>query len=312
MTQKNDLKGVFCAAATPFKDSKPDLDNLQRHIRQLIDDGCDGVLLLGTTGEGPSLGVEERTAIIETAMAFSDETMILAGTGSSSLDDTIVNTRRAFDLGVDAVVVIPPYYFKGVNEDGLFAFYQQLFDTAVPDDGLLMAYHIPQVTQVPITAGLLQRLIDYAGDRMAAIKDSSGDLDHSRTIIDRFPHLRVFVGNDKVLLGGLQANAAGCITAGANVLGTLAVNVYRAFRNNDDAETPQTLLTHARSVLDQFTPASSTIKHLLSVRYQTVGWDVRPPLTPLPPQKAQELVAALQQLDLPPEYEWLHRVIQSA
>jgi dihydrodipicolinate synthase/N-acetylneuraminate lyase len=71
-------------------------------------------------------------------------------------------------------------------------------------------------------------------------------------------------------------------------------------------------LTHARSVLDQFSPASSTIKHLLSVRYQTVGWDVRPPLTPKPPQKAQELVAALQQLDLPPEYEWLHRVIQSA
>jgi 4-hydroxy-tetrahydrodipicolinate synthase len=303
--RKLTLKGVVCAAVTPLEKGKLHVENHQRHIKTLAEEGCDGVLLLGTTGEGPSIGLAERAEIIEATLAVSGEMKIMVGTGLASLPDTITATRQAFDLKVDAVVVIPPFYFKKVSDEGLVAYYRQLFDEAVPDDGLLLAYHIPQMTAVPISYGLLERLLVIAGDRMAGVKDSSGDLDHTLELCRRFPQLRIFVGNDKLLLQSLQAGAAGCITAGANVLAPLAANVYRAYTAGEDAGEHQALLTAARGILEGHPPFPPAMKGLLENRYGTSGWEVRPPLDPLPESGRQALWSALNALDLPEQYRWL-------
>ncbi len=309
MTHRNELKGFVCAVVTPLRNDAPDLGNLQRHVQTLADEGCDGILLLGTTGEGPSFSIAEREAIVEAAMAVSGAMQMMVGTGFPSLTDAVTFTRRAFELGADAAVVIPPYYFKKFTDQGLLDFYKKLFDEAVPDDGSLLAYHIPQVSAVPISYNLLEKMLAYGGERMGGIKDSGGDLSFAQEIVRRFPELRTFVGTDAILLGGLQAGAAGCITAAANVLAPLGVDVYRAFRAGNDATNLQKQLSAMRAILDRYQPAASTLKSLLALRYDSDGWDVRPPLEPLPAATRAEVVAALTENPLPPSLDWLKQAV---
>lgn len=305
MTAKTDLKGIICALVTPLRDGKPDLHNLQRLVTTMRAEGVDGILLLGTTGEGPSFSVAERGAIIEAAKEVSGPLTIHAGTGFASLTDTIDATRRAFEIGVDSVVVIPPYYYKKVTAKGLATFYQQVLDEAVPDDGLLMLYHIPAVSGVPITTELIDRLLDIDEQRLLGVKDSSNDLPHGQELCRRYPNLRIFLGTDHVLLGGLQAGAAGCISAGANVIAPLSVQVYRTFAAGQDATAQQALLSQARGLLDGYQPASGMLKSLLAYRYGNDGWDTRPPLEMASEADRDALLAAFARLDLPASMGWL-------
>ncbi len=293
MTQKSDLKGVICAAVTPLKNGRLDAAALQHHLRQLASEGCEGALVLGTTGEGPSFGLAERDEIVAAAVEANSGMKILIGTGTPSLTDTIHLTRRAFELGADAVVTLPPYYFKKATDAGVIAYFKQVFDAAVPDDGLLLVYHIPQVSGMPITFGVLEGLIPYAGDRLAGIKDSSGDMEHARDLCHKFPELRVFIGSDKLLLDGLCAGAAGCITAAANVIAPLAVRTYRAFVAWEEADPHQEILTSARSVVEAFQPLPASLKSVLAHRYGTESWEVRPPLSPLSAEQQQDFVNRL-------------------
>jgi len=310
MPQKSDLKGIICAVVTPLRDGRPDLHNLQRLVTTLQGEGVDGILLLGTTGEGPSFSVAEREAIILAAKEVSDGMSVHAGTGFASLTDTIDATRRAFEIGVDSVVVIPPYYYKKVTPKGLATFYKQVLDEAVPDDGLLMLYHIPAVVGISITPELIDRLLEVDEKRLLGVKDSSGDLAHGQDLCRRYPNLRIFVGTDHVLLGGLQAGAAGCITAGANVLAPLDVQVYRTFMAGQDAAAQQALLGAARTLLDQYQPASGMLKSLLALRFGTAGWETRPPLETASDADRDTLVAQLSQLDLPACMDWIRAAVQ--
>lgn len=311
MTSKTDLKGIICAVVTPLRNGRPDLDNLQRLVTTLKGEGMDGILLLGTTGEGPSFNVAERGAIIEAAKEASGDMTVHAGTGFASLTDTIDATRKAFEVGVDSVVVIPPYYYKKVTPQGLATFYKQVLDEAVPDDGLLMLYHIPAVVGIPISTELIDRLLEVDEQRLLGVKDSSGDLPHGVDLCRRYPQLRIFVGTDHVLLGGLQAGAAGCITAGANVLGPLAVQVYRTFMAGQDASEQQALLGAARALLDQYQPSSGMLKSLLALRFANDGWDTRPPLETATTADRDSLAAALTSLDLPASMGWLRTPVRS-
>lgn len=290
---KNDLKGVICAVVTPLKNGKPDTDNLQKLLRQLENDGCEGVLLLGTTGEGPSMGMAEREEIVSAAVAAKTGMKILVGTGTPSLTDTIYLTRRAFELGADVAVTLPPYYFKKVADEAMVDYFRQVFDEAVPDDKLLMLYHIPQVSGMPVTFGVIDGLLTYAGNRMAALKDSGGDIEFSRELCHKFPELRVFVGSDKLLLDGLCAGAAGCITAAANVIAPLAVQTYQTFIAGEEAEAAQEILTRARMLLDNYQPFPPSLKAILQHRYGAEGWEVRPPLSPLSEAQTQALLEKL-------------------
>jgi 4-hydroxy-tetrahydrodipicolinate synthase len=143
------MAGVYAAMVTPLKpDLSPDLDGLSNLIQFLANRGCHGVLLLGTTGEGPSFSREERLSVYRIAAEMRQSIpnlRILAGTGTPSLEDTIFLTHSAFDLGYEGVVVLPPYYFKKTTDAGLFTWFSQVLSKAVPEDGLVLFYHNPLV-----------------------------------------------------------------------------------------------------------------------------------------------------------------------
>lgn len=308
MVSKSDLKGVVCAVVTPMRDGQPALDNLQRHIRTLKEEGCDGVLLLGTTGEGTSLSREERDAVIQAGMEVRGDMVLLVGTGTPSVRETIWLTRRAFDLGADGTVTLPPYYYKKVNNSGLVAFYRAVLDEAVPAGKLVLAYHIPQVSSMGVPFEVLESLAKYAEDRFVGVKDSTGDLQHGLALCSMFPNLRVFLGNDNLFLAGLKAGAAGCITAASNILTPVAAEIYRNFMNGGDADTSQSVLSAARAVLDRYPPSPASLKSLLALRHGTPGWDVCPPLEPISDSDRDELLAALVALNLAERMPWLQEV----
>jgi 4-hydroxy-tetrahydrodipicolinate synthase len=305
---RSKLKGIIAAVLTPLDArGRPDLAAYTSHIRTLEADGCHGILMLGTTGEGPSLGLAERMDLVEAGQEAAGGMAALVCTTCASLPETVALTRHAFDRGVDAVTVMPPFFFKGVDDEGLLLFYRQVLDEAVPNEGKLMLYHIPQVTQVPVSFDLIERLMRWGGQRVAGIKDSAGDLDHCRELCRRFPDLLVFTGNDQLLLSALGSGAAGLVSGLVNVFAPWAAAIYRAYLHEDaQAVRLQEGFTELWAVLDGYQPYPSLLKALAALRYADSGWRwVRPPLVEMGENKRRLMLEALVKLDLPAEYGWI-------
>jgi 4-hydroxy-tetrahydrodipicolinate synthase len=302
------IQGVVTAVLTPFEQSgRPNLDQMQRHIRVLEQDGSNALLMLGTTGEGPSFSITERKAILEAAIQAAGKMEVMAQTGCASLTDTIDLTRHAFKAGLHKVTIMPPFFFKGVSDDGLFEYYRQIIEEAVPIEGRLMLYHIPQVTQVPISFDLLDRLLNSYGERIAGIKDSAGDLGHLKELCKRFPQLSVFTGNDQLILEALRAGAAGCVTGVLNAFAPMATAIIKAFRSgNPEADGYQRQLTMVWKVLDRYQPYTTLLKALAALRYQDSSWlNVRAPLDPMSSEQMDHMFGELRQIDLPEAYSWI-------
>ena len=297
------LTGVYAAAVTPLKpDLSPDLDGLTKLIQFLANRGCHGVLLMGTTGEGPSFSINERIAVYQAAASARQELPgfhLLAGTGTPSMDDTISLTKSAFDLGFEAVVVLPPYFFRKASDEGLFAWFSQVLDKAVPLGGALLGYHIPPVSGVSLSLELLSRLKEKYPEKFAGIKDSSGDPEWARSLGVRFgTDLLVLNGNDRLFTLALQSCASGCITAMANLLSPLHRLVWDSFRAGKPDEITQDKLSHAREVLDRYPPMPPVLKVLLSRIHGFSDWKVKPPLVEFPSAQVEivlsEFLAALE------------------
>src|SRR5688572_16165205 len=202
MTSQHPLAGVYAAAVTPLNsDSSLDLDSMPAFLNFLAERGCHGSVLFGTTGEGPSFSPSEREILIRTAcetreaMSVVPSFRLIAGTGTPSLSETIELTKLAFDLGFEAVLVVPPYYFRQATDNGLFAWFSEVIKKAVPSNGYLLGYHFPQVAGIGLSLDLLARLKDAFPVQFAGIKDSSHDLDLARNLGEMF-------GSDLVVLTG--------------------------------------------------------------------------------------------------------------
>jgi 4-hydroxy-tetrahydrodipicolinate synthase len=222
MTHIHPLSGVYAAAVTPLKpDFSADLGALPELLEFLAGRGCHGALLLGTTGEGPSFAPRERLDIWRAAREICQthpEFHLMAGTGTPSLEETIELTQAAFDLDFDAVVVLPPYYYRKASDDGLFAWYSLVIQRAVPAGKTLLAYHIPPVSGVGLSLDLLARLKEAFPARFGGLKDSSAELEHARQLGERFgSDLLILNGTDRLFSQALQMGASGCITALANL-----------------------------------------------------------------------------------------------
>ena len=292
------LAGVYAAAVTPMRpDYSPDLEALPGFLEFLAGRGCHGALLLGTTGEGPSFATHERLAIIKVAQDARKSLpgfRLLAGTGTPSLEETVLLTQAAFETGMDGVVVLPPYYFRSAPIEGLFAWFSEVIRRAVPNGRALLGYHIPQVSGVPLSVELLARLKDSFQDRFAGLKDSSGDPEHARRLQDTFgKDLVVLNGNDRLISLAMEAGASGAITALANLLSPDLRQVWEASPGSQEQKQAQGNLDAARRILDRFPPAPATLKALLARQHSFPLWAVRPPLMPIDPeiadQAAQEL-----------------------
>jgi len=288
----SNLEGVFAASVTPFDDDGiPALHLLSTHLRYLETNGCDGALVLGTTGEGPSLGLDERLSILEATAAERGDLLLMAGTGAASLADAITLTRKAFDLGYDGVLVVPPFYFKSASLEGLYLFYAELINQAVPEDGNLFVYHIPQVSGVPVEGELIRRLRDTYPNQMAGIKDSSGSVENMQMLCsDEFEGFRVFTGNDTLLADTLAEGGVGAITAMANVFPRRLREVFDAHRDDLPTDQAQARLTGLREKATSIGPSlASVIKALLYLKGLLPNDYVRPPLRRLDEAEEAEL-----------------------
>ena len=178
MTSSHPLAGVYAAAVTPIRasDSTLDHESVPFLLRFLASRGCHGAVLFGTTGEGPSFSPSERESILRSARAYRNQLRgfkLIAGTGTPSLSESIELTKLAFDLGYDAALVVPPYYFRKATDDGLFAWFSELINKAVPKDRYILGYHFPNVAGIGFSLELLARLKDAFPTQFAGIKDSS-------------------------------------------------------------------------------------------------------------------------------------------
>lgn len=280
------ITGVFSAAATPLDaDGNPDLDRFSSHCRRLLEEGCHGIALLGTTGEANSFSVRERIAILESAIVAGIRAdRLLPGTGVAATSDTLELTRHALSLGVTKVVMLPPFYYKGVSDEGLFAAYSRILD-AIADDRLqVILYHIPQVSGIPLSLPLIERLIAAYPEQVVGIKDSAGDFNSMQGLVEAFPGFSVLAGADPLMLPLLKAGGAGCITATSNLVADSLRIVYDHVHDPErlaDVEAAQARINAYRALSNSYVQIP-TIKAMIGLKTGEEGWQrTRPPLMPL-------------------------------
>ncbi|CAA6603608.1 Dihydrodipicolinate synthetase family protein [Rhodospirillaceae bacterium LM-1] len=284
-------KGVWAAALTPLDANlTPDIQALVSHCRWLLANGCDGLAVLGTTGEANSFSVSERLAILDgLAEAGIPGANLVPGTGCCAFPDTVALTKRAIEMGALGVLVLPPFYYKNVAEDGVFASYARVIEEVGDSRLRLYLYHFPKLSGVPITHSLIERLMKAYPGTIAGLKDSAGELVHTLSLIKAFPELAIMAGYDDGLLPVLAAGGAGCITACANIASPLAAAVVKAASDPKRADQAQAKLTSVRRIMEGM-PMIAAMKELLALHTGKEGWRrVRPPQVNLSKDKADAL-----------------------
>lgn len=277
------MKGVVAAVLTPMRaDLSVDRAAFAAHCRRLLDEGAHGLGIFGTTGEANSLSVGERIEAWEALVADGvPADVLLPGTGACALPDAVKLTQEALAVGARAVLALPPFYYKGVSDDGLFRFFAELIERVGDERLRLFLYHIPPMAQVGFSPALIARLLDAYPGTVAGTKDSEGDPARVERICREFPQLTVFAGSEALLLDTLRWGGAGCISATVNVLAREARAVYDAFQAGEDATTLQAELTQARRVVEG-QPLIPALKAIMRARTGDDGWrNLRPPLEPL-------------------------------
>jgi 4-hydroxy-tetrahydrodipicolinate synthase len=224
-----DLNGVMTAILTPFDvDGRLALDLMPALLDFQRNAGIDGIVVCGTNGEGTSLSVAERKQTLESVMRHRGEFKVVAGTGATSITDALELTRHAADLGADAALLLPPFFYKQPPTEGLAAYFLALMDAAeLP----VLLYNIPQMTAVPITDALLDRLASHS--RLAGIKDSAGDWERTHALITQYPRLQTYAGSDYLAARCLRAGGAGCVSGGANPFPEVVAAVRDACLSGD-------------------------------------------------------------------------------
>lgn len=296
MSDEPTIRGVWCATLTPLAgNGAPDYARLAAHVRRLQDEGVDGIAPFGTTGEGQSFGVAERRAGLDALIAGGiAPSRILAATGCVALPETVELTRHAVAHGCAGALVLPPFFFKDITDDGLYASYAALIE-AVADPRLkLYLYHIPQITAVPIPAAVIERLRTAYPGVVAGLKDSAGDLEHSRSMLARFPGLAVFVGHEPHLPAMLAAGGAGTICGIANLFPRLIRRLHDGAGSRDGEAALDTIRRFLGIALDY--PLMPAFKALQAHLTGDDGWTaVRPPLAPLPSADRAAMLDRLRQ-----------------
>jgi 4-hydroxy-tetrahydrodipicolinate synthase len=295
MSAATRLKGVLAAGLTLLNDDLSiDADATIQHTRWLLGHGCDSVLIFGTTGEANSFTVRERLALIDAiGRSGLPKDRLMIGTGCCAVPDTVELTKRALDIGVVNALALPPFYYKNVSDDGLFAALARAID-GVGDPRLnLYLYHFPALTGVPYGHGVIERLLKAYPSTIAGIKDSSGDFNNMKMMIARFPGFDVFSGTEEYLLDVLRLGGVGTISATCNVTCAAARDVYANWKSAD-ADRLQATLTAQRKAFAGV-PVPPSCKAILVRHGGRKSWlAVRPPFTRAEPATIDALMARLQ------------------
>jgi len=289
----NVLTGVVAATITPLEpDATPDVGRLVRHCTWLLAHGCDGINLLGTTGEAVSLSVEQRIAVMRAVAGVGlPVERFIVGTGASAFADSVSLTREAFALGYHAPLVIPPFYFKNLENEGVFRYYARLIETIAEPELRLYLYHFPQMSGVGFDHELIGRLTRAFPHTVVGMKDSSGDVAYARSVADAFPQLAVFPSSETALAGGGTMGFAGCISATVNVTAPIAARVWRELGTSEPSvpSPDETSLSAMRSAMTAV-PLVAAVKHVVASLFGDPHLArVAPPLVKLPRTVADAL-----------------------
>ncbi len=292
------VRGVWCATLTPLDGGgELDRDRFAAHVRTLLDSGVDGVAPFGTTGEGQSFTAAERKSGIEHLLnAGVPASRMLPATGCAALREAVDLCRHAIAAGCVGVLVVPPFFFKGIGDDGVAASYSRLIDDVADPRLKLYLYHIPQISGVAVGYGAIDRLIARFGTTIAGVKDSAGDFEHTLGLVRRFPSLNILTGHEPHLPDVMAAGGAGTICGIANLFPGLLRRVHDA---TSDAERAPSLAKVRRLVraleAHSIIPAIKTACGLL--RNDPAWFALREPLVALDASARATLGAALREIE---------------
>lgn len=302
---QNSRKGqVWSPVITPFSaDLSPDAKRLFNHCRWLLDHDV-GLAIFGTNSEASSLTVAEKRQLIDHLAGDGIPTdRLMPGVGSCSIGDTVELTQHAVEVGSAGVLMLPPFYYKGVSEEGLFRYFSEVIERVASSRLKVYLYHIPPVSQVPITLDLVERLISRYPNTIAGLKDSSGEWANTTALINAFgKDLDIYAGSEHFLLETLRTGGAGCISATANVNPGPIAALARQWQD-DSADQQQAALSVIRKAFERF-PVIPALKAATAHYSGDDEWcRLRPPLVELTAGQRSELESSLESLGfIMPDY----------
>lgn len=301
MTNSQLPHGVFAAALTPQrKDFIVDYEAFIGHCQWLLANGCNGIAVFGTTGEANSFSVKERLELLDRlGESGIPPNRLLVGTGCCAIPDTVELTRHAVAHGVGGVLMLPPFYYKQISDDGLFATFDYIIQQISDGHLKIYLYHFPKMTGVPFSNAVVERLIRTYPDTVVGMKDSSGDWEHMKFLCEHFPGFNMYAGTEKFLLDILNIGGVGCISASTNVTCRIAGDVFTAWqhREHEAAEKFQKQLTELRLMLEQY-PFIPGLKHIMANFTGQEKWlNMRPPNVLLKNQETRDLEKNLESLN---------------
>ena len=296
MIQGARVRGVLAPVVTPFRaDLSPDKERFIAHCQWLLSQNC-GLAVFGTTSEANSLAAEERSTLLDELVAAGvDTSRMIVGTGCCSITETVKLTSQAVKHGCAGVLMLPPFYYKGVSEEGLYRYFSEVVQRVGDSRLRIYLYHIPPVAVVGITAGLVERLLKSYPNAIAGMKDSSGDWNNTRIFLDAFAQsgFDVFVGSESFLLANMRNGGAGTISSTANVNPAAIHKLYAEWKNAD-ADDQQAKLNVIRDAFGKKYPMIAALKQGIAIYANDPEWaKVRPPLVELTAEQAKTLAAEL-------------------
>jgi len=290
------VRGLWCALLSPLTPSgELDPGRLVAHARNLLAQGVDGVAPFGTTGEGQSFGVGERMAGVDALLAAGiPPARVVAATGCAALPEAVTLTRHATQSGCAASLVLPPFFWKDVADDGIFAWYARIIDSVADPRLRVLLYHIPQVSSTPLSVDLVARLAQAFPGVVIGVKDSAGEWSNTQALLARVPQLAIMVGHEPHLPQLMRAGGAGTICGVANLFpGLVRALMVPSVTSADEARVAMFIEIAFRQ------PFLAGFKAMLAERLRDPGWRaVRPPLVPLDETVRRTLLAALREAGL--------------
>jgi 4-hydroxy-tetrahydrodipicolinate synthase len=292
------IKGVLSPVVTPFKrDLSPDTARFIAHCKWLLSQDC-GLAVFGTNSEANSMSADERMALLDTAIAGGVPTArMMPGTGACSINEAAKVSAHATKHGVAGVLMLPPFYYKGVPEEGLFRFFSEVVQRVGDDNLRVYLYHIPPVSAVPITHKLVERLMKAYPRQIAGMKDSADDWAHTKSMIDAFAKdgFDVFSGNEKPLIENVKAGGAGVISATANINPGKIAETYAKWQTPEGAKL-QTWINEVRGVMQGYVMIPA-LKYVIAHYGADAAWTpVRPPLVETEEQVGKDMITKLDKL----------------
>ena len=295
------ISGVYSAALTPInRDLSINKDLYLRHCQYLMKQGHDGLAIFGTTGEANSFSIKEKCNTIDFLISNKiDPKILIPGTGSSSVDDSIFMTKHSVKHGVKAVLLLPPFYYKNVSDEGIINFFKKIIESVGVSDFKYILYNIPQNSKVEINFKVLEQLLKLYPENIVGIKDSSGNIDNMFKMIKYFDNLAVFCGHDGLALRVCRRGGAGAITAGSNIAGKLLSFIVHNYKRESEIENfsdLQSLMEQIRETLTTSEPIS-TMKAYFSLIDNIEEWNLlMPPLRKIDDPSNHKTVVGLIEL----------------